>query len=106
VVLCERWWLVGPPASALRGRALNHPVVRWLKTVVLSDREKAWLDCVRWGPGRRSRSARPGRSGWVSSLSRRKGLVGIEIGGPASSPEMSLAGARVPGQVVSGVEAA
>jgi hypothetical protein len=42
----------------------------------------------------------------VSSLRRRKGLVDIEIGGPASSPEMSLAGARIPGQVVSGVEAA
>ena len=71
MVLCERWRLVGPPASALRGLALNHPVVRWLKTVVLSDRGKAWLDCVRWGPGRRSRSARLGRSGWASSLRRR-----------------------------------
>ena len=25
----------------LRGQALNHPVLRWLKTVVVSDREKA-----------------------------------------------------------------
>ncbi len=30
-VLCERWRLVGPPASAFRGRASNHPVLRWLK---------------------------------------------------------------------------
>ena len=25
----------------LRGQASNHPVLRWLKTVVVSDREKA-----------------------------------------------------------------
>jgi hypothetical protein len=59
-MLCERWGIVGPPASASRGRALNHPVLRWLKTVVVSDREKAGLDPVRWGPGRRSRIARLG----------------------------------------------
>ena len=34
-MLCKRWRLVGPPASAFRGRALNHPVLRWLKTVVV-----------------------------------------------------------------------
>jgi hypothetical protein len=39
-------------------------------------------------------------------LRRRNGLDGIEIEGPASSLEMSLAGARVLGQVVPGVEAA
>jgi hypothetical protein len=39
-------------------------------------------------------------------LRRRKGLDGIKIGGPASSSETSLAGSRVPGQVVPGVEAA
>jgi len=41
----------------LRGQASNHPVLRWLKTVVVSDREKARLDRVRWGPGRRARSS-------------------------------------------------
>jgi hypothetical protein len=39
-------------------------------------------------------------------LRRRKGLDGIKIGGPASSSETSLAGSRVLGQVVPGVEAA
>jgi hypothetical protein len=39
-------------------------------------------------------------------LRRRNGLDGIKIGGPVSSSEMSLAGSRVPGQVVPGVEAA
>jgi hypothetical protein len=48
-----------PSSVGLRGQALNRPVVHWLKTVVLSDREKARLDRVRWGPGRRARNARP-----------------------------------------------
>jgi hypothetical protein len=43
VVLCERWRIVGPLASVLRGQAPNRPVLRWLKTVVVSDREKAWM---------------------------------------------------------------
>jgi len=33
--------MVGPPASATRGQAPNHPELRWLKTVVVSVREKA-----------------------------------------------------------------
>ena len=32
-----------PFGVVLRGRASNHPVLRWLKTVVVSDREKARL---------------------------------------------------------------
>ena len=30
-----------PSSVGLRGQALNHSVLRWLKTVVVSDREKA-----------------------------------------------------------------
>src|SRR5215207_8416147 len=30
-----------PSGVALRGEASNHPVLRWLKTVVVSDREEA-----------------------------------------------------------------
>ena len=30
-----------PSGVALRGEASNHPVLRWLKTVVVSDVEKA-----------------------------------------------------------------
>jgi len=52
-----------PSGVGLRGQAPNRPVLRWLKTVVVSDREKARLDRARWGPGRRPRSARPGKSG-------------------------------------------
>ncbi len=32
-----------PSGVGLRGQAPNHPVLRWLKTVVVSDREKARL---------------------------------------------------------------
>jgi hypothetical protein len=49
-----------PSGVGLRGQALNHPVLRWLKTVVVSDRETAGLDPVRWGPGRRSRERSAG----------------------------------------------
>jgi hypothetical protein len=85
------------------------PMLRWLKTVVASVRGKAGLDPVRWGPGRRSRMrSKPGLVWGLGRalLRRRKGLDGIKIGGPASSSETSLAGSRVPGQVVPGVEAA
>jgi len=33
-----------PSSVGPRGQALNHPVLRWLKTVVVSDREKAHFD--------------------------------------------------------------
>jgi len=32
-------------------------MLRWLKTVVVSDEEKA-QGCVRWGPGRRAQANR------------------------------------------------
>ena len=35
---------VWPSGVGLRGQASNHPVLRWLKTVVVSDREKARLN--------------------------------------------------------------
>jgi len=43
-----------PSGAALRGEASNHLMLRWLKTVVVSDEEKAPVGGVRWGPGRRS----------------------------------------------------
>jgi cytosine/adenosine deaminase-related metal-dependent hydrolase len=36
---------VWPSDVGLRGQASNHPVLRWLKTVVVSDREKAHEMC-------------------------------------------------------------
>jgi hypothetical protein len=38
VLEMEACWLSG---VVLRGKASNRPVLRWLKTVVVSDREKA-----------------------------------------------------------------
>jgi hypothetical protein len=40
VLEMEACWRSG---VVLRGEAPNHPVLRWLKTVVVSDREKARL---------------------------------------------------------------
>jgi hypothetical protein len=47
-----------------------------------------------------------GETRWGVVVEASKVRDGIEIGGPAPSPEMSLVGARVPGQAVPGVEAA
>ena len=63
-----------PSSVGLRGQALNHPVLRWLKTVVVSDRDKARRDRVRWGPGRRTSSVRRGRPGRASLLKHRNGV--------------------------------
>jgi hypothetical protein len=40
VLEMEALW---PSGVVLRGEAPNHPVLRWLKTVVVSDREKVRL---------------------------------------------------------------
>jgi len=65
----------------------------------------ARLRQVGTGKAFQKRSAGVTRRGVVVEASKAK-KDGIEIEGPFSSLEMSLAGARVPGQVVSGVEAA
>jgi hypothetical protein len=41
VLEMEACW---PSSVVLRGKALNHPVLRWLKTVVVSDRGEGALD--------------------------------------------------------------
>jgi hypothetical protein len=41
VLEMEACW---PSGVVLRGRALNRPVLRWLKTVVVSDRGEGALD--------------------------------------------------------------
>jgi hypothetical protein len=82
-------------------------MLRWLKTVVVSDQGKG-AALIASGGDQEDVPEAPGRDVLVGRalLRRRKGLDGIEIGGPASSLETSLAGARVLGQVVPGVEAA
>jgi hypothetical protein len=56
-----------PSGVALRGEASNHPVLRWLKTVVVSDREKARVT-RQVGTRKRSRMRPPGRPGWVCAV--------------------------------------
>ena len=51
-----------PSGVVLRGRAPNHPVLRWLKTVVVSDREKARL--TRQVGTRKTFLKRPARGSW------------------------------------------
>jgi hypothetical protein len=95
-----------PSGVALRGEASNHPVLRWLKTVVVSDRETARRDRVRWGSGRRSRDARSGRPERAFAVEAPKAVEVASKPGISLVLGMSLAGARVPGQAVPGVEAA
>jgi hypothetical protein len=84
-----------PSSVGLRGQALNHPVLRWLKTVVMSVREKARHDLVRWGPGRRARKCSTGVTRLGVAVEASKSWDGIETGGPSLPLGMSLAGARV-----------
>ena len=96
-----------PSSVGPRGRALNHPELRWLKTVVASVREKAGRDPVRWGPGRRSRSARLGVPGGAcaveaSKLFRRHQNRGFSFAPrdePGGCPVFWLGGARRRGGV-------
>ena len=50
----------------MRRVAANHLMLRWLKTVVVSDVEKASRDGVRWGSGRRCAVLFSGIAGDVS----------------------------------------
>jgi hypothetical protein len=106
-VLCERWRLVGPPASVLRGQALNRPDAA-LAEDRRGERSGKRRGLIASGGDQEDvpEALGPGDRVERALLRRRKGLDGIEIEGPASSLEMSLAGARVSGQAVSGVEAA
>jgi hypothetical protein len=59
-----------PFGVGLRGRASNLPVLRWLKTVVVSDREKAH-EMRQVGTGKTYQNS-PGRvTGRASLLKRR-----------------------------------
>ena len=84
-----------PSSVGLRGQALNRPELRWLKTVVVSVREKA---CLTRQVGTRKTCQRVGRDAAAptddtadASLS----VGGIETEGQTESLGTSLAGARV-----------
>jgi hypothetical protein len=69
VLEMEACW---PSGVVLRGRAPNRPVLRWLKTVVVSDREKARL--IASGGDQEDVPEAPGRGirGGRALLRRRK----------------------------------
>ena len=86
---------VWPSDVGLRGQASNHPVLRWLKTVVVSDREKARL-IASGGDQEDVPEAFVREIGWAFAVEASKSRAdGIEIGGPEFSFETNLAGARV-----------
>jgi hypothetical protein len=61
-----------PSGVVLRGRAPNHPVLRWLMTVVVSDGEKARLIASGGDQEGVPESARPGVLGCGRALLRRR----------------------------------
>ncbi len=78
-----------PSGVALRGEASNHPMLRWLKTVVVNDGEKAHL-MRQVGTGKAFRNGRL----WSTSLQkRRNSLDGTKSRGKGPSV-ISLAEAR------------
>jgi hypothetical protein len=83
-----------PSSVGLRGQALNHPVLRWLKTVVASDREKAH-EMRQVGTRKTCQKRSVGVTRLGVAVEASKSLGGIETEGPSLSFGMSLAGARV-----------
>ena len=81
-----------PSGAALRGEASNRLMLRWLKTVVVSDEEKA--------PVRRQVGIRKTIAAEASKINQMTSKPGH-----ANGPGMSLAGGPLTGQAVSGVEA-
>jgi hypothetical protein len=68
VLEMEACW---PSSVVLRGKALNHPVLRWLKTVVVSDRGKGALDASGGDQEDVPESIRPGFPDGCALLRRR-----------------------------------
>src|SRR5258708_11890069 len=88
---------VWPFGVGLRGRASNHPELRWLKTVVVSVREKAHV--MRQVGTRKTYQKRPVGVTWLGVVvEASKSWDGTETGGPSLPLGMSLAGGRVFGR--------
>jgi hypothetical protein len=105
VLEMEAW----PSGVVLRGRALNHPVLRWLKTVVVSDRGEGALDAS--GGDRedvpesaRSGGSRGGACAVEASLAksrwhRKRGVWLFSRDEPGGCPDYWPGGARREGGV-------
>ncbi len=90
-----------PSGVGLRGQAPNRPVLRWLKTVVVSDREKAHQIASGGGQGDVPERLVTGVVVEASLTVK----VGIETGRQDDSRD-ELGGYPSTGQAVPGVEAA
>ncbi|HEX2027963.1 MAG TPA: hypothetical protein VHF25_08195 [Nitriliruptorales bacterium] len=84
---------VWPFGIALRGEVSNRLMLRWLKTVVVSDEEKA----------HGMRQVGIGKTSASEPLVKRREDKVTSKPGSIMVPGMSLAVARIVGQVVSGV---
>ena len=91
-----------PFGAALRGEASNRPLLRWLKTVVVSDEGKGARDASGGVQEGVALKVPRGIHRLIASLFRE---VASEPGVTAW-PGMSLAVARIAGQVVPGAEVA
>ena len=97
-----------PSGVVLRGRAPNRPVLRWLKTVVVSDREKARL--TRQVGTRKTFQKAPGRGvpGWACAVEaslaqlrwhQKRGVWLFSCDEPGGRPDDWPGGARREGGV-------
>jgi len=83
-----------PSGVGLRRQAPNHPVLRWLKTVVVSDREKAH-EMRQVGTRKTYQKHSVGcMPVGAFAVEASKDLVGIETEGPPFTLGTSLSGVR------------
>jgi hypothetical protein len=102
----EACWL---SSVVLRGRALNHPVLRWLKTVVVSDRGEGVLDASGGDQEDVPEAPGPGFSGWACAVEaslaqlrwhRKRGVWLFSRDEPGGCPDYWPGGARREGGVI------
>jgi hypothetical protein len=105
VLEMEACW---PSGVVLRGKAPNHPVLRWLKTVVVSDRDKARLIASGGdqedvpeasGPGLSGRACAVEASLAKSRWHRKRGVWLFSRDQPGGRPDYRPGGARREGGV-------
>jgi len=83
-----------PSGVGSRERASNHPVLRWLKTVVVSDREKAGV-IPSGGDQEDVPEASPREFGVGVTVEASSESSDIKTGDPPFVPGISLAGTRL-----------
>jgi hypothetical protein len=98
-----------PSSVVLRGKALNRPVLRWLRTVVVSDRGEGALDASGGDQEDVPESARLGVLGWACAVEaslallrwhRKRGVWLFSRDEPGGCPDYWPGGARREGGVI------